>query len=86
MTASAEMTDNPKIMKFNTDYSHLSNLIISMTQEQQSLLLKKAHQIINEVNKSTSLNAKLNKNWIFILGFLLGWGFTSLLLIILAIS
>jgi len=86
MTASAEISDAPKIMKFNTDYSHLSNLIIKMTQEQQSLLLKKAHQIINEDNNGTSLHTTLNKNWIFILGFLIGWGFTSLLLIILAIS
>jgi len=86
MTASAEITNGPKIMKFNTDYSNLSNLIINMTQEQQSLLLKKAHQIINADHNSFSLNTYLNKNWIFILGFLIGWGFTSLLLIILAIS
>lgn len=78
MTGSAEMIDNQKIIKFNTDYSHLSNLILNMTEEQHSLLLEEAHRIINkkEITKWFT-----STNWIFILGFLLGWIFTTFLVI-----
>ena len=78
--------EKQKIKKYSTCYSHLSNLILNMTEEHQSLLLEHAHQIINEDKKSTLLSVILNKNWIFILGFILGWFITSLLFIIFAIS
>ena len=57
-----------------------------MTAEQQSLLLNQAHQIINEYQKSSFSYVIQNNKWIFILGFLVGWAFTVLLLMIFAIS
>ena len=86
MIESAELINDQNTIKFNTDYSQLSNLILNMTEDQQSLLLKQAHQIINEYRKSAFWDVILNKNWNFFLGFLLGWGFTVLLLVIFAIS
>ena len=86
MIESTELIDDKNTNKFNTDYSQLSNLILNMTEDQQSLLLKQAHQIINEYRKSAFLDVILNKNWNFTLGFLLGWGFTVLLLVTFAIS
>lgn len=86
MIGSTELIDDKNTTKFNTDYSQLSHLILNMTEEQQSLLLKQAHQIINEYKKSVFLDVILIRNWNFYFGFLLGWGFTVLLLMIFAIS
>ena len=86
MIESTELIDAKNTTKFNTDYCQLSNLILNMTEDQQSLLLKQAYQIINEYRKSAFLDVILNKNWNFILGFLLGWCFTVLLLMIFAIN
>ena len=86
MIESTELIDDKNTTKFNTDYCQLSNLILNMTEDQQSLLLKQAHQTINEYRKSAFLDVILNKNWNFILGFLRGWCFTVLLLMIFAIS
>jgi hypothetical protein len=83
--ASAYNLEKQKIKKYSTCYSQLSNLILNMTEEQQSLLLEHAHQIMNEDKKSTLLNVILDKNWIFILGFILGWFITSLFFTIFAI-
>ena len=84
--ASVHNLEKQKVKKYNTCYSHLSNLILNMTEEQQSLLLEQAHQIINENKKSALLNVILDKNWIFISGFILGWFITSLFFIIFTIS
>jgi hypothetical protein len=84
--ASVYNSEEQRVKKYNTCYSHLSNLILNMTEEQQSLLLEHANQIINEGKKNSLLNDILDKNWIFISGFILGWFITSLFFIIFAIS
>ena len=48
MIESTELIDDKNTTKFNTDYCQLSNFILNMTEDQQSLLLKQAHQTINE--------------------------------------
>lgn len=85
-SASAYNLEEQKVKKYNTCYSHLSNLILNMTEKQQSLLLEQAHQITNKEKKSTLLNLILDNNRIFISGFTLGWFITSLFFIIFAIS
>jgi hypothetical protein len=84
--ASVYNLEKQNIKKYNTCYSHLSNLILNMTEEQQSLLLEQAHQVINEDKKSTLLNFIQDRNWILISGFILGCFFTSLLFTIFAIN
>lgn len=84
--ASVYNLEEQKVKKYNTCYSHLSNLILNMNEEQQFLLLEQAHQIANKEKKSTLLNVILDKNWIFISGFIFGWFITSLFFIIFSIS
>jgi hypothetical protein len=84
--ASVYNLEEQKIKKYSTSYSHLSNLILNMTEEQQSLLLDQANQIINEDKKNALLNVILDKNRIFISGFILGWFINSLFFIIFTIS
>jgi hypothetical protein len=82
--ASVYNLEKQNIKKYSTCYSHLSNLILNMTEEQRSLLLEQAYQAINEDKKSTLLNVILDKNWIFISGFIFGWFITSLFFTIFA--
>ena len=84
--ASVNNLEKQKAMKYTTCYSQLSNLILNQTEEQQSLLLERAPQIINDDTKYPLLNVILEKNWVFIFGFILGWFITSLFSIIFAIS
>ena len=84
--ASVYNLEEQRVKKYNTCYSHLSNFILNMTEEQQSLLLEHANQIINEGKKNFLLNDILDKNWIFISGIIFGWFITSLFFIIFAIS
>ena len=84
--ASVYNLEKQKARRYTTRYSQLSNLILNLTEEQQSLLLERATQIINEDKKSTLLNVILEKNWVFIFGLILGWFITTLFSIIFAIS
>ena len=84
--ASVYNLEKQKARRYTTRYSQLSNLILDLTEEQQSLLLERATQIINEDKKSTLLNVILEKNWVFIFGLILGWFITTLFSIIFAIS
>ena len=82
--ASVYNLEKQKDRRYTTRYSQLSNLILDLTEEQQSLLLERATQIINEDKKSTLLNVILEKNWVFIFGLILGWFITTLFSIIFA--
>jgi hypothetical protein len=84
--ASVYNLEEQRVKKYSTCYSHLSNLILNMTEEQQALLLEQANQIVNEDKKNALLNVILDKNWIFISGFILGWFITNLFFIIFTIS
>ena len=84
--ASADNIEKQKAKKYTTCYSQLSNLILNLTEKQQSLLLEQAPRIINEHKERTLLEVILEKNWIFLYGVILGWFITSLFSIIFAIS
>ena len=67
-----------KVKKYSACYTNLSNLILNMTEKQQSLLLKQAYQNMNDAKKSDLLNGIQDKKWIFIWGILVGWFISSL--------
>ena len=52
-----------------------------MTAEEQSLLLEQAKQINNSKKKTIFREFANKKYGIFVIGFLIGWVFTSLLFI-----
>ena len=72
-----------KAKKYSTQYAKLSNLILSMSEEQQATLLDLAHKIQNGENlfvKKGQKHSPLN----FTSGVLAGWGLVTLLFIILS--
>jgi hypothetical protein len=72
-----------KTKKYSTHYAKLSNLILSMSEEQQAELLDLAHKIQNGENlfaKKDRKHSHLN----FTSGILAGWGLVTLLFLILS--
>jgi hypothetical protein len=72
-----------KSKKYSTQYAKLSNLILSMSEEQQTTLLDLAHKIQNGENpfvKKGQKHSPLN----FTSGVLAGWGLVTLLFLILS--
>jgi len=72
-----------KSKKYSTQYAKLSNLILSMSEEQQTTLLDLAHKIQNDENLFAKKNRKhspLN----FTSGVLAGWGLVTILFLILS--
>ncbi len=84
MGASVSYSKNQKLTRYNTCYSDLSNLILGMTFEEQSLLLEQAKKI-NYSNKEKGFRRIVySKYGTFLIGFLAGWLFTSVLFVIFA--
>ena len=82
MSAIVSNFNKQKLKKYSTCYSDLSNLILGMTAEQQSLLLNQAKQMVNPKKESILREFILNKYGILAIGFLFGWIFTSLLFLV----
>ena len=59
--------------KYSTNYSHLSKIILEMSNEQQGALLNLAQQILDGRESSDSHFQKLNKYWFVAIGILSGW-------------
>jgi len=72
-----------KAKKYSTHYAKLSNLILSMSKEQQAELLDLAHKIQNGENlfaKKDRKHSPVN----FSSGVLAGWGLVTMLFLILS--
>ena len=83
MKNSNQDLDQKKIKKYNINFPRLSKLILDMSEQQQSLLFKQANQIFDNEKK---IEAKiLNKNWILVIGFFMGWALASFLYLYLTI-
>jgi hypothetical protein len=54
MKNSDQDLDQKKIEKYNINFSSLSKLILEMSEQQQSLLLKQAKQIFDNEKKKNS--------------------------------
>jgi hypothetical protein len=85
MKNSDQDLDQKKIKKYNINFSSLSKLILDMSEQQQSLLLKQAKQIFDNEKKIESKILNLNKNWILAIGFFMGWALASFLYLYLTI-
>ncbi len=85
MKNSDQDLDQKKIKKYNINFSSLSKLILDMSEQQQSLLLKQAKQIFDNEKKIESKILNLNKNWILVIGFFMGWALASFLYLYLTI-
>ena len=72
-----------KPKKYSTQYAKLSNMILSMSEEQQTTLLDLAHKIQNGENLFVKKNRKLSP-LNFTSCVLAGWGLVTLLFIILS--
>lgn len=59
--------------KYSTNYSHLSKIILEMSDEQQSALLNLAQKILDGKENTDSHFQKLNKYWFVAIGILSGW-------------
>ncbi len=59
--------------KYSTNYSHLSKIILEMSDEQQSALLNLAQKILDGKESTDSHFQKLNKYWFVAIGILSGW-------------
>ena len=72
-----------KAKKYSTQYAKLSNLILSMSEEQQATFLDLAHKIQNDENLFVKRDQKLfSLN--FTSGVLAGWGLVTLLFVFLS--
>jgi len=77
--------DQKKIKKYNINFSSLSKLILDMSEQQQLLLLKQAKQIFDNEKKNEAKILNLNKNWMLVIGFFMGWALASFLYFYLTI-
>ncbi len=85
MKNSDQDLDQKKIKKYNINFPRLSKLILDMSEQQQSLLLKQAKQIFDNEKKIEAKILNLNKNWILVIGFFMGWALASFLYLYLTI-
>ena len=85
MKNSDQDLDQKKIEKYNINFSSLSKLILEMSEQQQSLLLKQAKQIFDNEKKNEAKILNLNKNWMLVIGFFMGWALASFLYFYLTI-
>jgi hypothetical protein len=59
-----------QIKKYNLNYSHLSKLILEMSDEQQSFLLTEAKNILSDKNRKLHFYSRNQSTyWPFIIGF-----------------
>jgi hypothetical protein len=72
-----------KAKKYSTSYAKLSNLILSMSKEQQTTLLDLAHKIQSGENFFVKKERK-HSSLYFTSGVLAGWGLVTLLFLILS--
>jgi hypothetical protein len=72
-----------KPQKYSTDYAKLSNLILSMSKEQQVKLLDLAHKISKGENLHGK-NGRKNFTLFFTSGLLAGWGLITMVFIVLS--
>jgi hypothetical protein len=72
-----------KAKKYSTHYAKLSNLILSMSEKQQTKLIDLAHKIQNDESLFAKKDRKLSP-LNFTSGVLAGWGLVTLLFIILS--
>jgi hypothetical protein len=72
-----------KAKKYSNQYAKLSNLILSMSEEQQATLLDLAHKIQNDENLFVKKDQKLFP-LNFTSGVLAGWGLVTILFLILS--
>ncbi len=72
-----------KPKKYSTQYAKLSNLILSMPEEQQATLLDLAHKIQNG-EKIFEKKGRKHSPLYFTSGVLTGWGLVTLLFLILS--
>jgi hypothetical protein len=72
-----------KPKKYSTQYAKLSNLILSMSEEQQATLSDLAHKIQNDENLFVKKDRKFSP-LNFTSGILAGWGLVTLLFVFLS--
>ncbi len=72
-----------KPKKYSTQYAKLSNLILSMPEEQQATLLDLAHKIQNG-EKIFEKKGRKHSPLYFTSGVLAGWGLVTMLFLILS--
>jgi hypothetical protein len=72
-----------KPKKYSTQYAKLSNLILSMPEEQQAKLLDLASSMQNGENPFAN-NGQKNTSLYFTSGVLAGWGLVTMLFLILS--
>jgi hypothetical protein len=72
-----------KPKKYSTYYAKLSNLVLSLSEEQQATLLDIAEQIKNDENLLTKKDRK-TFSFNFTSGVLAGWGLVTIIFIILS--
>ena len=59
--------------KYSTSYSHLSKIILEMSEKQQTALLNLAQNILDSKKSTDFYFQKLNKYWFVAIGILSGW-------------
>ena len=74
-----------KPKKYSTGYAELSNLILSMSQEQQETLLDLANKIQDGENLFAKEGRKHSPLY-FTSGVLAGWGLVTLLFLFLSVT
>ena len=72
-----------KAKTYSTHFANLSNLILSMPEEQQEKLLDLATRIKNGQNTFAN-NGRKNTSLFFTSGVIAGWGLVTMLLLILS--
>lgn len=59
--------------KYSTNYSHLSKIILDMSDEQRAAMLNLAQKILDGKKSTESTFKNINKYWFVAIGILFGW-------------
>jgi len=70
--------------KYSTHFAKLSNLILSMSEDQQAKLLDLACRV--QKGENPLANNGRNKTSVFTSGILAGWGLVTILFLILSVT
>jgi len=67
--------------KYTQSYSQLSKIILKMSEDQQTVLLKIAQKILSGKKDNDPNFQKLNSYWLISIGVFSGWVFAATVLI-----
>ena len=84
MTGDAKTHEKKTVARYSTSFSRLSSLILKMPEDMRLSLLAHAEQLYGGVERPAPFKIKLTNPWLLFIGFLAGWVFTTLLMVLFA--